>query len=80
MQYVLAKMLFATKRLLLSPEFDPSILKNNMLHGDDEVRIEDPGPSIRTVDDLHEIAGNKVGDDFYLLITLTLQYTYLNRY
>lgn len=57
MQYVLAKMLFATKRLQQSPGFYPYLLKKNMLR-DDEVRIENPGPSRRTDDDLHEIAGN----------------------
>jgi hypothetical protein len=60
MQYVLAKMLFATKRLQQSPGFERSLLKNNMLRGDDGVRIEDPDPSRRTDDDLHGIAGNKV--------------------
>jgi hypothetical protein len=60
MQYVLAKMLFATKRLQQTPEFNPSFLKSKMLCGDDEVRIEDPDPSRRGDDDSHEIAGNKV--------------------
>jgi hypothetical protein len=55
MQYVLAKMLFATKRLQQSLRFDPSIL---MLHGDDEVQIQDPDPSRRGDDDSHEIAGD----------------------
>lgn len=57
MQYVLAKMLFATKRLQQSPGFDLSILKNKVLCGDDEVRIEGLGSS-RSDDNLHGIAGN----------------------
>lgn len=57
MQYVLAKMLIATKRLQQSPGFDPSILIISRLRGD-ELRIEDPGPSRRSDHDLHGIAGN----------------------
>ena len=57
MQYVLAKMLFATKRLQQSPGFDSSLLKNILLCGDDEVQAEDPDLS-KSDDDLRGIAGN----------------------
>ena len=61
MQYVLAKMIFATKRMQRSPGFDPSkfsLMKKSLLHyGAD--RIEDPDFSRRNENDVYDVTGSE---------------------
>ena len=60
MQYVLAKMIFATNRMQQCPGFDPfkfPMVKDSFLRYEKE-RIKDPDPSRKNDNNLYDFRGN----------------------